>query len=441
MYKKLIKWWLTGILFYFPFLLLISNSTKNYRILSYLVKFIDEITIVICLLIGLRELYKNKEILKRSYLIVAVPIITFCLYGVMSGIINGNRLIITILGTFDYIKYFLVIFIYAAFFREVNDFQKIFRLLLILAIFLSGTAIIEEIWSLVFRYMLRKDLLDHSMYLFRPPPSFLEEIPGVWRFGMLKAGSVIQKGDWLGYLSLLILTIAIFLKRKINPWIYGALISGILLTATRSAYASICLLLIMVFMLRKMRTKKLVAAFVVFVMLVSVISSITLPNVDTLGLKADNIPTFRDYARDKGMNVWRDHLLMGVGPGMFGGVVSKMFVSPVYKNYEFNFGLLTLVGSIDQYWPQLLAEVGIIGFILFVCIITAVIILLLKLKQEAVSNDIKGLQTGLLVFLMTIHVYTLGTGFNTTVAIFPYFAFIGISLGYISDLKRRKMEL
>lgn len=71
----------------------------------------------------------------------------------------------------------------------------------------------------------------------------------------------------------------------------------------------------------------------------------------------------------------------------------------------------------------------------------AVLILLLKIRQEAVSNDIKDLQTGLLVFLMTIYVYTLGTGFNTTVAIFPYFAFIGISLGHVTNLTRGKMSM
>jgi O-antigen ligase len=239
------------------------------------------------------------------------------------------------------------------------------------------------------------------------------------------------------------LNIAIFLKRKINPWIYVVLIGGILSTGTRSAFASLFILLIMVFILRKKKqSKKLMAAFVVFVILITGFLSITLPNVDSLGhTKSDNF-NFRDYARVKGINIWSDHFLIGVGPGMFGGVISKMFVSKVYREYNFNFEyLVAFVGGIDQYWPQLLAEIGIIGFILFICIIIAVVILLLRLRHEGDSNDIKYLQTGLLVFLITIYVYTLGTGFNTTAVIFPYFAFIGISLGYVTDLNRRKMDM
>lgn len=440
MYKKLIKWWLTGILFYFPFVSLVLNSIKNYSILSKFVVWIDEITIVICFLIGLRELYKNKEILNRSYLIIAIPIIAFCLYGLMSGIINRNSLIITILGTFDYIKYFLVIFIYAAFFREVNDFQKIFRLLLMLAILLSGLAITEEIWALVFRYILGRDLLDPGMYLLGPPQSALG---GAWRLGILKAGSIIQRSDFLGYFSLLMFTIYIFLKRKINPWIYVSLIGGILSTAARSAYSSFFLLLIMVFILRKKtQNKKLMVILVVVAIVITGFLSIILPNADNLGDTENNPFIFRDYARNAGIKIWSDSFLIGNGPGMFGGVVSMIFASKIYRYYNFNFKYMeSSIGGIDQFWPQVFAEVGIIGFILFACMIMSVLVLLFKLRREAVSNDIKDLQTGLLVFLMTIYVYTLGTGFNTTGVIFPYFAFIGISLGYVTDLKRMKMYL
>jgi len=56
-----------------------------------------------------------------------------------------------------------------------------------------------------------------------------------------------------------------------------------------------------------------------------------------------------------------DHPKFGVGPGMFGGAVAKKSSSPYYEEYNFSTDALRHYSDLDQFWPQILAETGIIG--------------------------------------------------------------------------------
>jgi O-antigen ligase len=47
---------------------------------------------------------------------------------------------------------------------------------------------------------------------------------------------------------------------------------------------------------------------------------------------AENVISYRKYTNHKAMQVWKDHPLWGVGPGMFGGLNSIMYNSFFLKN-------------------------------------------------------------------------------------------------------------
>ena len=65
----------------------------------------------------------------------------------------------------------------------------------------------------------------------------------------------------------------------------------------------------------------------------------------------------------KSVQIFFDNFWIGVGPGMFGGWVSVNFHnSPVYQIYDLS---TKGIGSIDMFWPHFLAEVGILGALLF----------------------------------------------------------------------------
>jgi hypothetical protein len=431
-YDRLIQWWLAGVLLLFPFVRVITKHlTGDSHTVKYLFIFLDEITIVILFPIAFLQLCKSREILNSSYLIIIAPVMVFCLSGLISGLVNDNRLFITILGTFDYIKYFFVIFIYAVFFREFSKFRKIFHLLLILAVVLSVSAIIEEIWALIFRYFLGKSVLDPIVYLYHTPPHSIELSNGIWRFGLLRATSVINQYTILAFFCLFILTLYASVNKNMNRLTVGVLLAGILVTFSRMAYAS----LFIMGLSRKLHNKWLLVSFVSLALILVTFLSLSVKIGEPPGeyITFDN---YRQFARHKAMEVWNDHPFWGRGPGMFGGIISRYFQSPVYKEYEYPAGLLKLFGGIDQFWPQVFAELGLIGVILFATILASVVLILMKLKDKITSSDFKGLINALLIFGIAVYIFTLGLGFNSTVIIFTYFAFLGTCLGNITA--RRK---
>ena len=231
------------------------------------------------------------------------------------------------------------------------------------------------------------------------------------------------------------MTIYIFIRKKLNPYIYLLLIGAVLVTVSRLAYVGLSIMLMLNLLLRRTKRNIIIISAVCFTVIIVFVFSTLIPDVDLMG-RQDNAISYREFARQKGMYIWEDHPIVGAGPGMFGGVVSKIFVSPIYKEYRFPFHYIQSIGGIDQFWPQVFAEIGIVGFVLFVALILATIKTLLFMKEHTVNDDIKNLSTGSLVFLMVIYVYTFGTGFNTTAVIFTYFAFIGIAIGSMTNKER-----
>lgn len=435
MFGNVIRWWLTGILFFFPFNTLIIRYLKVHGYNTLYITYIDEITIAILIFFAIKEFYKNHELLNHLLIINAVPILVFPVFGIISGIANGNAFIVTLFGSIDYIKYFLVIFIYAAFFRGFDHFQKIFHGLLILAIFLSVIAVIQEVWALVSRYILDKDIFDSSVYLLRNQQPSKTMVSATWRFGMLRSGSLLKNPNILGYFILFILTIYLFTYKKINPYVFTILLSSVIFTVSRSAYSGLFILLAIRFIFLKLNNKIILTASICTYIICIAIFSYYQPDVDNLDLKERGAVTYREFAARKGMEVWNDHPFIGVGPGMFGSVTSIRFKSHVYDVYKFPKGLLKQIGSIDQFWPQLLAEMGIVGFAIYIGIFIALIKTFLQLKKDLNDNNMNCLIVAFLTFLLVIYSYTFGTGFNNVSVVFPFLAMCGICLG--SSLERR----
>lgn len=453
-YRDMVRWWLTGILFLLPFQRMVTRSITLWSTelsgLSKLINYIDEITIILLLPIAIAELLRNWKSLYGKYLILYLPLFFFIVSGLISGIINGNSFFITILGIADYIKYFFVILIYSAFFKDFSDFRKIFRPLLILAVFLGMIALIQEIWALVSRYALGKDIKDLGTYFLSSLPLDLHRtvILDHWRFGIFRAPSLVRNPNLLGVYSLLFLTIYIFIKKKVNIIVIASLLSGVFFSVSRRTYISFVVLA----GIRLFRSKKRwgIIAIIAIVITLFSISSFINPGImefmkkfEKIGFmmtgedyssessEAVNTISYRKYAKGKAMEIWRDYPLLGIGPGMFGGKVSvRMHLSPVYEEYYFIAeNLLTEWEGIDQFWPQALAETGIIGTLFYAYIFVSLFVIFIILRKEAYSEEIKGLFSGLTTFIIVIVIYSLGGIFNFTSVMFTYLAFAGIGLG------------
>ena len=86
MYEKIIKWWLVVILLFFPFFAVCHRylTKYGYEKLDLFFRFIDELTVVVFIVLALKELYRQREILARPYIIIGISIIVFCMYGFIS---------------------------------------------------------------------------------------------------------------------------------------------------------------------------------------------------------------------------------------------------------------------------------------------------------------------------------------------------------------------
>jgi O-antigen ligase len=133
------------------------------------------------------------------------------------------------------------------------------------------------------------------------------------------------------------------------------------------------------------------------------------------------------------MEIWKDHKALGVGPGMFGGVISIVFNSPVYKEYNFSqkwYDFMKPFRSLDQFWPQIMAEMGTIGALIFAGLFISLLIIFYLRRKHASDDEEKGLFAGLMIATVYIFIYSLGSGLNMTLFLFTYSALAGMVLGY-----------
>jgi len=448
-YVKIIRGWLIGILLFIPFQLPLAMAIKPWNNkLSAFINYLDEITITIFILLALVEFVKNRTIFSRVNIFFFLPIFLLGASGLISGIVNGNSLFITSLGTFDYIKNFLLIFIYSAFF---NDFKKMFRLILTLAIIIGTVAAIQEVWALVSVYIIGKDVLDSSIYIFRKiePLKYLQEFvmnyDAFWRIGLYKTPSLMSHPNNMGLYCLFVLSIYLCSVKKINPMIFIPLFFGIFASVSRMVYANFIIIMIpQIFRGRKLFITLSIFFGMLLVLMLFYKSNPIIQNIKSAQIQYDRHISgtifdddFRGNTRKKAFEIWKDHLLFGVGPGMYGGVISIKYNSYVFEKYNAHpTPFMKQINGIDQFYPQLLAEMGIIGAAAFVFLIIALFsIPFLLIKKETAFQEIRSVFMGLSLFIVCLLIYWLGSGLNISAGLFSYCAFIGIGVGVLKTME------
>jgi putative inorganic carbon (HCO3(-)) transporter len=102
-----------------------------------------------------------------------------------------------------------------------------------------------------------------------------------------------------------------------------------------------------------------------------------------------------------GLRIIDDNLLLGVGPGRYGGAAATILGSPVYDEYDTQlFGFRT----VHDFWLHLTGEVGVIGVAVFLTMVVALLIRFLRAARRS-----QGLAFILLAGAATA---TLVVGFN-----------------------------
>lgn len=375
---------------------------------------LDESTVILFFPIAayiLYKHYKRGEINFLLYGILFLSISVIIIIGLISGLLNGNSYYITANGTFDYIKTFLLIFIYAAFFREFIMFQKIFRLFLIVAVIIGFVAFIEESWVLYSRYS--------------------SAAGSGWRLGVYRAQSLLSHYNLLGLYSLFILNFYLYRVKKVKVLIVFSLLTGIFTSVSRTAYTGFAFMAgLQVFKGRKWLIVFLVPVITALIVMGLYGDDVKMSELGNDGNSAEynDKVTYREFASNKAMKVWKDHPVWGAGPGMFGGSIAFKYRSPLYEEYNFLL-ILDMFYSLDQLWPQVLAEMGIVGTAALAGLFVSLLYVLFISRQQTTSDEIKNLLAGLSTFTIIFLISTFSVNLNNIAILYPYCAFVGIGLG------------
>ena len=435
-YVNVVKWWLTGVLLILPFQMTIANTQMLWgnETLAF-IRYLDEITIIVFFPLTIIEFYRKKEIRDWLYLVLSLSLGLIFIISLVSGTINGNYLYVTVSGAFDYIRNFLIVFIYAAFFREFSDFNKIFRLLLIMAVLIGVVAFLQELWAITSNYFIEENNQSKLFLILKDIlPDYYQYTQ---RFGIYRMVSLMHNSLFLGIYCLFILTIYLYTTARVRFLVFLTLFSGIFVSVSRMAYIGFIVISgLQILRTKGKRTLLILAVFPILILMFKLsflwdfnISGL-IEGGSVFGKNEDNMISYREYTGDKAMQIWKDHPIWGVGPGMFGGIISVETNSYIYEEYDFMAtSILRTWKHIDQYWPQILAEIGIIGAAYFAGLFISLFVVLFIARKRTTSHEMKGLFTGCGAFLIVVLLYSLGSTINIAQIIFPYFAFIGMGLG------------
>ena len=437
-YKNSVRLWLTSLLLIIPFVTRIGDLLRTWNPnAASLLNRLDELTVIILLPLALFEFYRSYKARNKLeplslLLFLSIVLVTAC--GILSGVLNGNTTIVTLFGTFSYVKYFLFIFIYAAFFRDFDQFLKIFRILLIIAVVIGSVAFIQETWVIYSSYFAAKTSPYKDIYL------YIGKLLGVndiivygsgWRLGIYRASSLLSHYNLLGLYSLFILTIYLNIVKRVNVLIMFSLLAGVITSVSRTAYIGFLLM----GGLQIFKGRRWIIVFLIPVVIALFLLGMgedvqmsRLMEEEGNSVEYQEKLTYREHARGKALQVWKDHPLLGVGPGMFGGAIAIKFNTPYYQEYDFQM-IFSWFHSLEQLWPQVLAEMGLIGIGALTGMFFTLFVVFYILRHEAATDEIKGFFTGMLVFTAIFLCYTFAGNLNIVSVLLPYCAFAGMGLG------------
>jgi hypothetical protein len=363
----------------------------------------DEIFIAVIVLSGL---FYIREINKLAFLFLS-SLAIFAVICLISGLINGNPVVVTLLGTIDYLKNFLVIPFIGIFISRKEHLFSLYRLLHGLALFFCVVAIIQ-----------------FFCHLAGVPLSLLGEVYSLRRLGFYRVSSLLGHPNIFGFYTLLFFIIDINFHRRLR-WQNILFSIGIFLCTSRMVWAAYAAALVLFLFPRKSIWKKLKPAIAVGIIVSLVVLYLVMTST---GIAAK----YRVYTFFKGVSIFEEYPVWGVGPGMYGGVISIMFNSPLYETYPFVpkwHSRLQAYRSLDQYWIQSLVELGVSGTFAFLLLLLLLHYAAGKSSLNAESDSLTSRFNKAMAYMpMVVGIYLLGSGLNHVAFLLTYTTLLGMAI-------------
>lgn len=370
-------------------------------------------------------------------------LVIFLFWSLASALVNKVRVEVALFGTFNYLKYPLSFFIFAGLRTSREYLSKLWKVLLLLVLGLILIALVQNLCVLF-------------LPKFTPFWANIMPLYKQFRGGIYRSPSLVGHVNLVGMYTALFFTVSlgIYLKRKMKwSWvILSILYGGLLLSISRVAIVVAVLgcLCVFIYKLRSCQWKQMAITFAglslagVFLLQIATDaplfwkSPVSGPEVPSSKVSAPEVSVpssrkqldYRSYTQAKAMKVWYDHPIFGVGPGMFGSHVSVRFNSPVYEQYGFQqpyTDYLKFVGTIEQEWLMLLAELGLGGMILFLFILATFCLIALWCVKGTKNAFHQGLGWGLMGMPIVIVIYGVAyTVTNNSFFFVTYCALLGL---------------
>jgi hypothetical protein len=340
----------------------------------------------------------------------------FIAISIVSIIVNHVPVLQGLFGIYDIVKNIIIVYVFVALYWSRDEFLTIIGWIKKIVIFLAIVGIIAEILALYGKIGV----------------GYLVAFEYNNRLGLYRVQSLTGYGN-INYLAMYAL-LGLFLicattKNSIKKF------SGILatlclifLTFSRQTWMGLFVMLVL--------TKK--RLIVPGLLILIGIALMTLYGSESY----DPEIYYRSFTYLESVRLLQENPIFGVGTGMFGGLASIIFESPIYDAWpEYFRDMVNRIGSIDAFWPAIWGELGILGVITF-----SLIWFSLFKGLSCMSNWFKKMGDAqmysigrvLKYYGIALVVMCFGTGLNTPFVVFTFFGLVGI---YISLYRQSRLQL
>jgi hypothetical protein len=366
----------------------------------------DEISCLVGLVIIFIFYFRYPSFYRFPKTITTHCLIAFIIYGIVTGWQKDIFATQTFFGVYDVIKNIAVLYPFAMIRFSRDEFITIIKGIASLGLFLAIFGILAEIIAVVWGWGIGVFVEDAT------------------RFGLYRPWSLTGFGsqNYIGMYSIM----AFFLTKAVFPRGVGltlklsSILGLILLTFSKQVWLGFGVLSV----LNKRRLTLLGAAFAS-----AMIILLLLPHIDRI---TDPQSFYRTFAFEESLDILSKHPLTGLGAGMFGGITSFMWESPVYSTWpEYFYKFSQKIAGIDQFWPQIWAEFGIVGMVLYLSIWVSLYLSIRRVAQKLLNvGDTTLFQIGqvLQFFIPVLIIMGFAGGLNSAFIVYTYFALVGMFL-------------
>ena len=371
--------------------------------------------------------------LKIRYAILNSPLMYFLLAFFVSAVVNMVSLDIVLVQLRSYLL--MISLYYLIVFKEVanRDLFKIIKIIFIFSIPIIASAYIEHYTghNLMIEFdrygveFIEKDI--HRVYTLIGNPidyaNYIALISIIWVSSLLSKYKQFNFSKFSSVVVLLLIIVSLFFANS----------RGVIIALTGTIlFASLYLNLI-----SKARVLVYMLLAIVFLIVfeINFISRLSQFNLETL----EN-DMYRVHFLIKSIEIFLNNPFFGVGPGKFGGWVSINYSeSYVYAMYAFN---TDRISSIDMFFPHLIVELGVFGFLAYLMFFIKPFLYYLKILRGQCNKSV--FFFSLIPVLMIPMVLLIGwfsISLETQLFFGMYVLLLGISEKYMMNLRLKGESL